>query len=79
MRPKLHTQTLSGRTVYNFGFDYISKDFVKVTLDNTELTYGTDYTVEGSSVVLKEAPTETKELVIYRSTATLPLVQWTDS
>lgn len=79
MRPKLHTQTVSGRTVYNFGFDYISKDFVKVTLDNTELTYGTDYTVEGSSVVLKEAPTETKELVIYRSTATLPLVQWTDS
>ena len=79
MRPKLHTQTVSGRTVYNFGFDYISKDFVKVTLDNTELTYGTDYTVEGSSVVLTEAPTETKELVIYRSTATLPLVQWTDS
>lgn len=79
MRPKLHTQTVSGRTAYNFGFDYISKDFVKVTLDNTELTYGTDYTVEGSSVVLKEAPTETKELVIYRSTATLPLVQWTDS
>lgn len=79
MRPKLHTQTVSGRTVYNFGFDYISKDFVKVTLDNTELTYGTDYTVEDSSVVLKEAPTETKELVIYRSTATLPLVQWTDS
>ena len=79
MRPKLHTQTVSGRTVYNFGFDYISKDFVKVTLDNTELTYGTDYTVEGSSVVLKETPTETKELVIYRSTATLPLVQWTDS
>lgn len=79
MRPKLHTQTVSGRTVYNFGFDYISKDFVKVTLDNTELTYDTDYTVEGSSVVLKEAPTETKELVIYRSTATLPLVQWTDS
>lgn len=79
MRPKLHTQSVSGRTAYNFGFDYISKDFVKVTLDNTELTYGTDYTVEGSSVVLKEAPTETKELVIYRSTATLPLVQWTDS
>lgn len=79
MRPKLHTQTVSGRTVYNFGFDYISKDFVKVTLDGTELTYDTDYTVEGSSVVLKEAPTETKELVIYRSTATLPLVQWTDS
>lgn len=79
MRPKLHTQTVSGRTVYNFGFDYISKDFVKVTLDNTELTYGTDYTVEGSSIVLTEAPTETKELVIYRSTATLPLVQWTDS
>lgn len=79
MRPKLHTQTVSGRTVYNFGFDYISKDFVKVTLDGTELTYNTDYTVEGSSVVLKEAPTETKELVIYRSTATLPLVQWTDS
>lgn len=79
MRPKLHTQTVSGRPVYNFGFDYISKDFVKVTLDGTELTYNTDYTVEGSSVVLKEAPTETKELVIYRSTATLPLVQWTDS
>lgn len=79
MRPKLHTQTVSGRTVYNFGFDYISKDFVKVTLDGTELTYDTEYTVEGSSVVLKEAPTETKELVIYRSTATLPLVQWTDS
>lgn len=79
MRPKLHTQTVSGRAVYNFGFDYISKDFVKVTLDNTELTYDTDYTVEGSSIVLKEAPTETKELVIYRSTATLPLVQWTDS
>lgn len=79
MRPKLHTQTVSGRTAYNFGFNYISKDFVKVTLDGTELTYDTDYTVEGSSVVLKEAPTETKELVIYRSTATLPLVQWTDS
>lgn len=79
MRPKLHTQTVSGRTAYNFGFDYISKDFVKVTLDGIELTYDTDYTVEGSSVVLKEAPTETKELVIYRSTATLPLVQWTDS
>ena len=79
MRPKLHTYTSTGKTVYNFGFDYISKDFVKVTLDNTELTYGTDYTVEGSSVVLTEAPTESKEIVIYRSTSTLPLVQWTDS
>jgi hypothetical protein len=68
-----------GQRTYNFSFDYIARDFIKVELDGRLLEYDKDYTVNGRTVNLVVAPTEVKTLYIYRKTATIPLVEWKDS
>lgn len=79
MIPRLTTKTVIGQKTYNFGFDYLSKDFIKVELNGTTLEYTKDYSVEGTSVNLTVSPTEVLPLLIYRSTSTLPMVEWQDS
>lgn len=78
MIPRLTTKTVIGQKTYNFGFDYLSKDFIKVELNGTTLEYTKDYSVEGTSVNLTVSPTEVLPLLIYRSTSTLPMVEWQD-
>ena len=79
MIPRLTTKTVVGQRTYNFSFDYIARDFIKVELDGRLLEYDKDYTVNGRTVNLVVAPTEVKTLYIYRKTATIPLVEWKDS
>lgn len=79
MIPRLTTNTVVGQRTYNFSFDYIARDFIKVEIDGRLLEYDKDYTVNGRTVNLVVAPTEVKPLYIYRETATIPLVEWKDS
>lgn len=79
MIPRLTTKTVVGQRTYNFSFDYIARDFIKVEIDGRLLGYDKDYTVNGRTVNLVVAPTEVKPLYIYRETATIPLVEWKDS
>lgn len=79
MIPRLTTKTVVGQRSYNFGFDYIARDFVKVEVDGKLLEYDKDYTVNGSTVEFVVTPTEVKPLYIYRDTTTIPLVDWKDS
>ena len=76
MIPRLTTKTVVGQRTYNFSFDYIARDFIKVEIDGRLLEYDKDYTVNGRTVNLVVAPTEVKPLYIYRETATIPLVEW---
>lgn len=79
MTTRLTTKTVVGQRSYNFGFDYLARDFVKVEVDGKLLEYDKDYTVNGRTVEFVVTPTEVKPLYIYRNTTTIPLVQWTDS
>lgn len=78
MRPVLTTKTVVDQQNYNFGFDYLSKEFVRVIIDDTELSYPDDYYVNGTTVTLKVKPNEVKPMIIYRKTSTIPLVKWQD-
>lgn len=73
------TITNSAIRTYNFGFDYIKKQFIKVEIDGTKLVYGRDYRVEGKSVVLTTGYEKGTHITIYRQTDTTPLVSWSDS
>ena len=78
MRPVLTTKTVVEQQNYNFGFDYLSKEFVRVIIGDTELSYPDDYYVNGTTVTLKVKPNEVKHMIIYRKTSTIPLVKWQD-
>lgn len=78
MIPRLTTKTVVGQRSYNFGFDYLAKDFVKVEVDGKLLEYDKDYTVNGRTVEFVVTPTEEKTLLIYRKTSTLPILEWQD-
>ena len=79
MIPRLTTKTVVGQRSYNFGFDYLARDFVKVEVDGKLLEYDKDYTVNGRTVEFVVTPTEVKPLYIYRDTTTIPLVDWKDN
>lgn len=79
MIPRLTTKTVVGQRSYNFGFDYLAKDFIKVEVDGKLLEYDKDYTVNGRTVEFVVTPTEEKRLLIYRNTSTLPILEWQDS
>lgn len=79
MIPRLTTKTVVGQRSYNFGFDYLARDFIKVEVDGKLLEYDKDYTVNGRTVEFVVTPTEVKPLYIYRDTKTIPLVDWRDN
>ena len=71
-----------GTNSYNFAFDYISKYYVKVRINNNdELTYGTHYTVADKTVALNSVVTlsEGDLIEIFRETPTDKTVEWYDS
>ena len=71
-----------GTNNYNFAFDYISKYYVKVRINNNdELTYGTHYTVADKTVALNSVVTlsEGDLIEIFRETPTDKTVEWYDS
>lgn len=65
---------------FYFGFDYISKQFVKVQIGNEgqSLTYPSDYTVDDRSVVLKDTPAVGVAIRVYRETSSDRIVEWAD-
>lgn len=66
-------------TNFYFGFDYINKQFVKVTVGAEGNTLdSTDYTVEDRQVKLKEAPKEGVAIRVFRQTPTEHIVEWAD-
>lgn len=71
------------QTKYSFPFDYLRKAFVKVQDIAgdaiTELTLGTDYSIDDKQVTLAKAIPSGNHLKIYRQTTTEPLVEWQDA
>lgn len=65
---------------FYFGFDYISKQFVKVQIGNEgqSLTYPSDYTVDDRSVILKDTPDVGVAIRVYRETSSDRIVEWAD-
>ena len=73
-----------GNTEYQFPFDYLRKEFVKVSLvaangTSTDKVYGSDYTVTDRKITLKVASDATGEVRIWRSTATNPITVFSDA
>lgn len=73
-----------GSTEYQFPFDYLRKEFVKVSLvaadgTPTAKVYGSDYTVTDRKITLKVASTATDEVRIWRSTTTKPITVFSDA
>lgn len=67
-------------TKFYFGFDYISKKFIKVAVgtDDTILSYPTDYTVNDKEVEFVEAPAKDTPIRIYRQTDSSRIIEWSD-
>lgn len=62
-----------------FNFDYINKQFIKVSVGDRPLSYPTDYSVIDKSVeLLKEVPKKDQIVRVYRQTTTERLVDWQD-
>ena len=73
-----------GNTEYQFPFDYLRKEFVKVSLvaadgTPTDKVYGSDYTVTDRKITLKVASDATGEVRIWRSTTTNPITVFSDA
>lgn len=67
------------QTVYNFGMDYIRKDFIYVTIDGISLEKVTDFTIYKQELTIKVAPPLGSIVVIRRITSPDPLVVWQDA
>lgn len=68
---------------YSFPFQYLRKEFIKVSIlhtDNTitALTYGVDYSVDNLAITLVTAPSVSEHLIIYRETTTDRIITWND-
>ena len=73
-----------GNTEYQFPFDYLRKEFVKVSLvaangTSTDKVYGSDYTVTDRKITLKVASDATGNVRIWRSTTTKPITVFSDA
>lgn len=67
-----------GRTTYFIPFPYLEKAFVKVKLNDKDLSIGLDYDVEGSTLTLYRDTTTKDSIYVYRQTETTRLVQFHD-
>ena len=63
---------------FYFGFDYISPEFIYVSVGGTLLQYPADYEVFDKSVELHIAPSVEELIRIYRQTPTSRIIQWAD-
>lgn len=64
-------QALGNQTSYNFGFDYLSPEFIKVYVNGLTVY---DYTLNGRQILFNEAPQGI--LRVQRSTPTDQIVSW---
>ena len=73
-----------GELSYSFPFDYLQKKFVKakyVTTDGitTYLVYGSDYSIENKTMMLKSSGNASDMICIYRETPTDRQVEFVDA
>lgn len=75
---KLHTvgqnSITTSTTVFDFTFEYFLESDVKVSIDNVDLTYTTEYTVDGTNITLtSSAPARSADpasvIRVYRQTS----------
>ena len=75
---KLHTvgqnSITTSTTVFDFTFEYFLESDVKVSIDNVDLTYTTQYTVDGTNITLTNAAPARSEdpasvIRVYRQTS----------
>lgn len=78
MEHKVSVKYAGGQREYTIPFEYLSKKFVHVTVDDLELTYNVDYRVEGTYVKLLRSSTPAQTIEIYRKTATSRLIDFND-
>jgi len=62
---------------FPFSFDYLNPRFIKATIGDQQIVYGTDFTIDKGILSFQTAPTAGK-LCIYRQTPTDRLVKWED-
>lgn len=78
MEHKVSVKYAGGQREYTIPFEYLSKKFIHVTIDGSELTYNVDYRVDGTYVKLLRSSTPAQTIEIYRKTATSRLVDFND-
>ena len=59
-------------------FDYLQKDFVKVTINEVDKVYAQDYNVDGRELSFPTAPPSGSIIKIYRETPTDRMVKWNE-
>lgn len=79
MKTSITYEGTGTQAVFDIPFDYLKGSFVIATVDDTTLTYGTDYVVANRQVTLSSAPTAGTLIVIQRKTSTERLVSWQDA
>lgn len=65
--------------LFDIPFDYLRTSFVKTSVDDVLLTYGTDYVITNRQIEFIVAPSSGTVVVIYRETPTDRLVSWADA
>jgi len=59
-------------------FDYLQKDFVKVTINEVDKIYAQDYNVDGRELSFPTAPPSGSIIKVYRETPTDRMVKWNE-
>lgn len=79
LKTRLNITTTANVSTYNFSFDYLNEQYIKVILNGNALVYNTDYKVNDHTVLLLSPPQGGLPMVIYRETDRNPIVEWVDS
>lgn len=66
------------QTAFPFGWDYIAKSYIKVSVNAVDLSYTTHYYVSGQTLYMVQPIEAGSKVVIYRETPSNRLVSWSD-
>lgn len=66
------------QTAFPFGWDYIAKSYMKVSVNAVDLRYTTDYYVSGQTLYMVQPIAAGSKVIIYRETPSNRLVSWSD-
>nr|DAO80558.1 MAG TPA: tail fiber protein [Caudoviricetes sp.] len=66
------------QSIFMIPFDYLQKDFVKVTINEVDKVYAQDYNVDGRELSFPTAPPSGSIIKVYRETPTDRMVKWNE-
>lgn len=66
------------QSTFMIPFDYLQKDFVKVTINEVDKVYAQDYRVDGRELSFLTTPPSGSIIKIYRETPTDRMVKWNE-